>query len=180
MEYPLNRHISSNIDKVAHLFPKKRPHKRGREPGMSSFTSMQGHLEDQCKVNGKIININWIWPEVKPTKQDIGLLMATLQEMSVNNFIYTFRGKDILQCRGGQIGARLTMYVSCLTMQDWWEELSSILDKSKIKLLMNALYVDDGRIVIEILTQNLRDSDFVKNGLQKIVSQGNQIVRELS
>ena len=86
--------------------------------------------------------------------------MATLLEIAVSfffdNFVYTFGEKSILQCGGGPIGARLTMCVSRLTMQDWWEQFLSILDNSKIEQLMNAQYVDDGRIVIEILKKGVR------------------------
>jgi len=53
----LNRHLSSNISEVAHLLPFKRPHKRGREPGMSSFVCMQRYLEDEYEVNGRIVKI---------------------------------------------------------------------------------------------------------------------------
>ena len=41
-------------------------------------------------------------------------------------------------------------------MQDWWEKFVEILDDSKIDYKMSALYVDDGRIVIEILKLGVR------------------------
>ena len=41
-------------------------------------------------------------------------------------------------------------------MQEWWKEFKKILDDSKIKYLMNALYVDDGRILIELLRKGVR------------------------
>ena len=86
--------------------------------------------------------------------------MAIMLEISVSfffdNFIYTFGGKEYLQCSGGPIGARLTMCISRLMMQDWWEKFVEILDDSKIDYKMSALYVDDGRIVIEILKLGVR------------------------
>ena len=156
----LNRHLSSNIDEISHLLPKKRPHKRGREPGMSSFVCMQRHLEDDYFVNGRIIQNSWIWPDVKPTKDELKILMAIMLEISVSfffdNFVYTFGGKDFLQGGGGPIGARLTMCISRLVMQDWWEEFVKILEKSDLEYLLSALYVDDGRIVIEIIKKGVR------------------------
>ena len=101
----LNRHLSSNIAEIAHLLPQKRPGKRGREPGMSSFTCMQRHLEEEYEVNGRIIKNSWVWPKSKPSKAEMKTLMAILLEISVSfffdNFVYTFGGKDILQCGGG-------------------------------------------------------------------------------
>ena len=157
----LNQNLSSHIGEVSHLLPKKRPHKRGREPGMSSFVCMQRFIEDEYEISGgKIIKNSWVWPETKPTKKDICTLMAIMLEISVSfffdNFIYTFGGKEYLQCSGGPIGARLTMCISRLMMQDWWEKFVEILDDSKIDYKMSALYVDDGRIVIEILKLGVR------------------------
>ena len=133
---------------------------------MSSFTCMQRHLEDEYEVNGKIIKNSWIWPEIKPKKEEISTLMAILLEISVafffDNFVYTFGGKNILQCGGGPIGACLTMCISRLTMQDWWEQFVKIIDDSGIKQLMNALYVDDGRLVIELLKCGVRFDEKMK------------------
>ena len=101
----LNQGLSSNISKVSHLLPKKRPHKRGREPGMGSFVCMQRFLEDEYDVNGKIVKNSWVWPDVKPNKEELKTLMAIMLEISVSfffdNFVYTFGGREFLQCGGG-------------------------------------------------------------------------------
>ena len=151
----LNRYLSSNVDEIAHLIPKKRPHKRGREPGMSSFTCMQRHLEDEYVVNGKTIKNSWIWSDCKPSRKEVKILMAILLEISVSfffdNFVYTFGGKDVLQCGRGTIGGQLTMCISRLTMQDWWELFVDILERSDVKQLMNALYVDKAELSLKYL-----------------------------
>ena len=41
-------------------------------------------------------------------------------------------------------------------MQDWWEEFLKILVKSNLKHLLEALYVDDGRVVIQLIKQGVR------------------------
>ena len=127
---------------------------------MSSFVCMQRFLEDEYDVNGKIVKNSWVWPDRKPNKEELKTLMAIMLEISVSfffdNFVYTFGGKEFLQCGGGPIGARLTMCMSRLTMQDWWEHFIKILEKSNLEYLMSALYVDDGRIIIEIIKQGVR------------------------
>ena len=64
-----------------------------------------------------------------------------------NHCCYTFAGDDYRQTSGGPIGARLTMAVARLVMQSWKDKFYEILDKSIIKELFSALYVDDGRSV---------------------------------
>ena len=61
------------------------------------------------------------------------------------NFTYTFAGEKFLQMFGGPIGARLTMAVARLVMQEWKDTYDKILEASKIEELLSALYVDDGR-----------------------------------
>ena len=72
------------------------------------------------------------------------------------NIIYTFGGEEFRQGSEGPIGARLTMCIARLTMQDWWDQFTKILDASEIKQYMNAIYVDDGRIVVDILKPGYR------------------------
>ena len=43
------------------------------------------------------------------------------------------------------------MCIRRLTMQEWWQKFQDILNTSNIKVLMKAIYVDDSRIVVEIL-----------------------------
>ena len=156
----MNRDLSSGVEKVAHLLPNKRPGKRGREPGMSSTECMRRFLEDEFKVNGKWMKSSWIWPTLAPTEQELNELMAIMLEISVafffDNFVYTFGGKNYVQSSGGPIGARVTMCISRLIMQDWWEEFIEILKVSEIDWLMGAIYVDDGRIIIEKLQKGIR------------------------
>ena len=59
------------------------------------------------------------------------ILISIAIEISVrfffSNFIYTFGGEHYIQCSGGPIGARLTMALARLIMQDWSDKFSRIL-----------------------------------------------------
>ena len=59
--------------------------------------------------------------------------------------MYHFGGETYLQLDGGPIGARLTMAIAKLVMQQWKEEFNVILQNSNIKEYLAAIYVDDGR-----------------------------------
>ena len=48
------------------------------------------------------------------------------------------------------------MCISRLVMQEWFEAFKNIIDVSDIECLMSAIYVDGGRIVIEILKPGVR------------------------
>ena len=67
------------------------------------------------------------------------------------NFCYTFGGKKYIQVDGGPIGARLTMAVARIIMQDWKDNFNLVLKDSNIIELLSGLYVDDGRTLQRIL-----------------------------
>ena len=142
----------SDISQISHLLPTKRKGKRGKEPGMGSKECLKRYLENVYD-NGE--PSSWVWPESEPTELEEKILMSIMLEISIrfffDNFIYTFGGLTFLQSKGGPIGARLTMCMARLVMQDWWEKFQSILDKGEIEVLLRAIYVDDGRIIVEIL-----------------------------
>ena len=48
------------------------------------------------------------------------------------------------------------MCISRLVMQEWWEDFKGILDKSEIEYMLHAIYVDDGRIIIEKIKPGVR------------------------
>ena len=70
-------------------------------------------------------------------------------EVAINfffrNFTYKFGGEIFVQMFGGPIGARITMAVSRLVMQEWKERYDQILKRSNIHEYLKGLYVDDGR-----------------------------------
>ena len=65
-------------------------------------------------------------------------------------------GKKYIQCGGGPIGARITMAVARVVMQQWKDEFDEILNSSDIKELMSGLYVADGRNFIKLLPLGMR------------------------
>ena len=91
------------------------------------------------------------WPSVIDVigKRTKAKLMAFAMQKAVHfffkNFMYHFGGETYLQMDGGPIGARLTMAIARLVMQQWKEDYNLILEKSKITEYLSALYVDDGR-----------------------------------
>ena len=103
-------------------------------------------------IRGNEKKSNWSWPQNRATEKEKRKLVAAALEIAVkfffDNFIYTFGGDCYKQGFGGPIGARLTMAVSRLIMQAWYESYSGILSKSKIRELLRGIYVDDGRAVV--------------------------------
>ena len=76
-------------------------------------------------------------------------LMGFAMEIAVifffRNFTYTFGGDIFVQMFGGPIGARITMAVAKLVMQQWKNDYDKILERSGIQEWLSGLYVDDGR-----------------------------------
>ena len=83
----------------------------------------------------------------KLQKKLMGLAIEVAVVFFFKNFTYRFAGETFLQLFGGPIGARLTMAVAKLVMQEWKEKFDEILMKSDIEELLSGLYVDDGRSV---------------------------------
>ena len=156
----LNKHLCSNIEPVKHLLPSRRKGKRGVEPGLGSYECKRRYLTDEYIRDGKIVKSSWVWPKNEPTKAEIRTLMAIMLELSIgfffDNFTYCFGGDIYLQGSGGPIGARLTMAISRLVMQQWWDDFSVILPKSGQKFRLKAIYVDDGRMIIQKLKPGMR------------------------
>ena len=150
----LNRNMTSDISKIEHLLPYKKKGRPGKESGMSSMECKKRRLN----INGK--KSCWDWPEQEVTENDVKELLGIAMEIVVNffftHFVYTFGGEHFLQCSGGPIGARLTMCIARLVMQDWSETFSQILKENKLKEMLRGIYVDDGRNVIELLRLGVR------------------------
>ena len=75
----------------------------------------------------------------------MGLAMEVAINFFFRNFTYKFGGEIFVQMFGGPIGARITMAVSRLVMQEWKERYDEILKRSNIHEYLKGLYVDDGR-----------------------------------
>ena len=147
-----------NTSKIEHLIPKKRPGRKGVESGMHSGECMKRHLvldkKDSC----------WIWPDNEISNDDRRELLAISIEISIKfffkNFMYNFGGEDLVQEDGGPIGARLTMAVAHLVLQEWSEKFSKIFNESGIRELLRGIYVDDGRNVVRKISNSMRfDAD---------------------
>ena len=69
---------------------------------------------------------------------------------------YTFGGKLYLQLDSGPIGARLTMCVAKLVLQQWKEEYDNILKEANIREKISKIYVDDNRCIVEKIKAGLR------------------------
>ena len=75
----------------------------------------------------------------------MGMAMECAVIFFFRNFSYTFGGKLFLQDGGGPIGARLTMALARIVMQEWKENYTKILENSDIEEFLSGIYVDDGR-----------------------------------
>ena len=152
--------MAKDLKDVKHLLPKKRPGKRGAEPGIGSFECQRRYITDEFKKGGKTVKSTWVWPEKEPSKEETRALIAIMLEIAVkfffDNFVYTFGGDKYLQSSGGPIGASLTMAIARLVMQDWWESFDSILNVSGIKHRLHAISVDDGRMIVHKLKKGVR------------------------
>ena len=138
----LNRDLCSDISSIKHLLPWKKKGRKGQEAGMGSTECRQRYItpgEKSC----------WDWPREKPTSKEKVELIGAMLEISImfffKNFIYNFGGVDYLQGSGGPIGARLTMCVARIVLQEWSEIFSGILRSNNIRERLRAIYVDDGR-----------------------------------
>ena len=73
-----------------------------------------------------------------------------------DNFTYTFGRELYIQNFGGPIGARLTMCVARLVLQQWREDYSLLLREANIGELLSKICVDDNRAIVEKLKPGLR------------------------
>ena len=61
-----------------------------------------------------------------------------------------------MQLDGGPIGARLTMCVAKLVLQQWKEEFDIIIKEANLEERFSKIYVDDNRCIIEKIKAGLR------------------------
>ena len=59
------------------------------------------------------------------------------------NHIYQWGGRFYIQREGGSIGLRLTGVTAKLRMVNWMQKYKNLLDKNKVRTVMNTIYVDD-------------------------------------
>ena len=81
---------------------------------------------------------NWYWPvKRKLTPTERKLVIGAALEIAIvfffRNFTYSFGGEVFVQQSGGPIGARLTMCVARLVMQQWRDDFAALLRKYNIK-----------------------------------------------
>ena len=119
----------------------KRIGTRGKAPGMNSYK-----IEEKYEWPQSVEYLNG------PMKSKmLGLAMERAIIFFFTNFTYTFGGRIYLQKSGGPIGARITMAVARLVMQEWKKAYDIILKNSNIKEILSGLYVDDGRGIQRLL-----------------------------
>ena len=87
----MKRDKSSDLTNIDHRLPCKRKGKRVPEPGVHSSECIKRYLE-YVYEDGEVSS--WVWPDKKPTKDEVNLLMAAMLEISIvfffDNFMYTF------------------------------------------------------------------------------------------
>ena len=138
-----NKKILNSIRR--YLPVRKQKSKRGRKPSISS----KGQSD------------KWLWPNLNNLSRQIlkrllGIGLGVAVKFIFENFVYTFAGRYFLQKSGAPIGNRISMCASTLVMQEWRDIFKDILSLSKIRELLAALYVDDGRNLIQIIPKGVR------------------------
>ena len=156
------------LNKIRKYLPiRKQRCNRGRKPSVASKKQ-----EDK-----------WTWPnrliDNKTLKTLLGIGLGMAVKFLFENFVYTFGGKYFLQKKGAPIGARITMCVSRIVMQDWRDDYEEILNKSQIETLLKGLYVDDGRDLIELLRLGTRFDRDLKMFIHKEEWEALDIVNEV-
>ena len=151
----LNENLCSSLEKIKHLLPKRRKGRRGPEAGMGSEECRERELFNDEKSN-------WEWPanHVKLKEDEKKMIMGAALEIATifffRNFTYSFGGKIFVQSFGGPIGARLTMCVARIVMQQWRDEFAELLETSNIQEKLSKIYVDDNRCITERLKKGYR------------------------
>ena len=161
----LNRDLSSDLSEIEHLLPKRRKGRRGPEAGMGSEECRQRELVDNESSN-------WEWPErrlitIRERRKLIGAALEIAIIFFFQNFAYSFGGEIFVQMFGGPIGARLTMCVARIVMQNWRDNFAELLKKSNIKEKMSKIYVDDNRCIVERLKLGWRYAPSEKKFMYK-------------
>ena len=76
-------------------------------------------------------------------------MAARIAEIAVRtirrHFVCTFRGKLYLQKSGGPIGARVTMAVAQIAMNNYGRKYRVILENGGLRNFLSSVYVDDSR-----------------------------------
>ena len=99
-------------------------------------------------------------------KKLIGACLEIGVRTAFENSCYQFAGKYYLQRAGAPCGARVTMCAARITMYDWGKKLTKIMTEADIKIWMKSSYVDDIRLLINLLKNLKWDNEakkFVKN-----------------
>ena len=87
-------------------------------------------------------------------------IFATSLEIAVifmfTHHVYSFGGENYLQSDSGPIGLRITMAVARLVMGEFGERMREILAEADIKILLEGLFVDDGRYITTPIPDGVR------------------------
>jgi hypothetical protein len=120
------------------------------------------HMEN-VHINSKTkdgILKQWVFPEVTSTAWEKRELLARMAEIGVRaiwrHFVYTFGGKLYLQKSGGPIGARVTMAVARLIMNNFGRKYRLILVDGGLRNFLSSVYVDDSRQKTNNLAKGMR------------------------
>ena len=138
----MNKHLTSDLQELWGVLPFRRK-TQGTEPGMSN------KFVGSSKETEKDLESRWVFPNKNPTEKQIRKIAARVCEIATRilfeNFTYQFGGETYLQLEGGPIGARVTMCVARLVMQEWGEQYMNILIDAQLLIDFLRGYVDDGR-----------------------------------
>ena len=106
------------------------------------------------------VDKQWVFPDTVPTELETRELIARMAEIWVRaiwrHFVYTFGGKLYLQKSGGPIGARVTMAVARILMNNFGRKYRMILKSGGLRNFLSSMYVDDSRQRTQNLAKGMR------------------------
>jgi hypothetical protein len=147
----VNRDLTGDLKGLLRLLPWRRK-SGGTAPGMKN-AGINSKNEDA-------VDTQWVFPDTVPTDMEKRELLARMAEIGVRaiwrHFVYTFGGKLYLQRSGGPIGARVTMAVARIVMNNFGRKYRLILEAGGLSNFLSSVYVDDSRQKTQNLPKGMR------------------------
>ena len=143
----MNKNLTTDIDELENILPTRKSGLTKELKTSAITTSWDPELKYEYKQNSV-------------TEQELRTIIARVTEIATRilfeNHVYRFGGQIFKQQEGGSIGDRWTGAASELVMQDWAEKYKAILDRSEVRTILLAGYVDDGRQGTTLLPEGMR------------------------
>ena len=146
----MNQDLTSNLEELSHLLPTR---KSGRETSLK-ISAIKADWDPNEKFDFKNTPVSY-----SDKKKIIARVVEIGTRALFQNHAYRFGNEIYHQKEGGSIGDRWTGAAAEIVMQDWAKAYKNILENSKIRVMLLAGYVDDGRQLTSCLPLGYRFSE---------------------